>query len=404
MKSFLDLDKNLQLRLVIVFLGSFSYGTVFSSMTIYYNMYMGLALTGLLLALMSLASFIAGLVAGHLADRLGRKPAVVGGVILQVLGAIMALASNSPLGVNPWTTYFAFMLISIGFSSISTAGNAMIIDLSDASNRKTVFALDYWAQNLSVIFGAAIGAWLFKHYFFELLWILLATILIELWIVVFPMTETLPKDFEASRENIFHAYMTVAKDKTYMIFLVANILSISVIFQFDNYLPIHLADQFQSFYLFGLEIYGQRMFTIYLIIACVIVVAFMGLVNRLTEGWKNLTGFKIGVVVMTVGMALSFLTVTWLPMVIAAVVYTIGEMIYTPNVQVIGADLMDPEKIGAYNGASFIRQPVGSIIAAGLVSLSAWVGSVGVSAIMSLLTILSILLASLAVRRHEKGL
>ena len=37
MKEFWNLDKNLQLRLGIVFLGAFSYGTVFSSMTIYWS-------------------------------------------------------------------------------------------------------------------------------------------------------------------------------------------------------------------------------------------------------------------------------------------------------------------------------------------------------------------------------
>lgn len=402
MKSFLSLEKNLQLRLVLVFLGSFSYGTVFSSMTIYYAHYMGAALTGALLALSSVGSFLSGLIAGHQADRLGRRPVLAAGVWLQLLGALIALASNSPIWVvNPWTTYAGFFLIGLGFSAINTAGNAMIIDLSELSNRKIVFSLDYWAQNLSIIFGAALGAWLFKSYFFELLIILLVTIVLTLLIALFKMTETLSADAEPQNENIIQSYLTVAKDRTYMIFLLANTLSISVIYQFDNYLPIHLAMTFQTFTIFNFEIYGQRMFTLYLVIACVLVVLFMGLVNHLTQHLSNLRGFVIGVIFMTAGMGYSFLTQTWLPIVISAVLYTIGEMIYTPAVQVIGTELMDPDKIGAYNGASFIRQPLGSIIASAMVSASAVIHSAGVTLVMSLLTLVSILLCLQAVRRNN---
>ena len=49
------------------------------------------------------------------------------------------------------------------------------IDASNAENRKVVFMLDYWAQNLSVILGAALGAWLFRPAFEALLVILLLT-------------------------------------------------------------------------------------------------------------------------------------------------------------------------------------------------------------------------------------
>ena len=68
MKEFWNLDKNLQLRLGIVFLGAFSYGTVFSSMTIYYNQHLGSAITGILLSLSAVATFVAGILAGFFAD------------------------------------------------------------------------------------------------------------------------------------------------------------------------------------------------------------------------------------------------------------------------------------------------------------------------------------------------
>lgn len=143
MKEFWNLDKNLQLRLGIVFLGAFSYGTVFSSMTIYYNQHLGSAITGILLALSAVATFVAGILAGFFADRNGRKPVMVFGTVIQLLGALLAIASNLPGHVNPWSTFIAFLLISFAYNLVITAGNAMIIDASNAENRKVVFMLDY---------------------------------------------------------------------------------------------------------------------------------------------------------------------------------------------------------------------------------------------------------------------
>lgn len=403
MKDFLALEKNLKLRLAIVFLGSFSYGTIFSSMTIYYNQHLGAAVTGILLAISAVLSFVAGLISGHLSDLMGRKKVMIGAILLQIIGALIVAFVNSPIYVNPWLTFFGFQFISVGYMGLTTAGNAMIIDVTDLKNRKIVFALDYWAMNLAIIFGAAIGAWLFKSYFFELVLILLAEILLTLLLAGGFMSETFSgKSDKTKNESIFQAYQTVAKDKIYMIFLLANTLSLSVIMQFDNFLPVHLANSFITTYFAGFQIYGQRMLTIYLIFVCIIAISFMGIFNRLTAKWSNLTGFISGLILMTVGMGIAFLTQTWFPMLISGVVYTIGEIIYTPSVQTIGANMMDPDKIGAYNGASSLRQPLSSMLAAALVSVSPFVKAFGVTSLMSLLAILAIIFCTISFRKFSR--
>ena len=57
---------------------------------------------------------------------------MVFGTIIQLLGAALAIASNLPGNVNPWSTFIAFLLISFGYNFVITAGNAMIIDASNA--------------------------------------------------------------------------------------------------------------------------------------------------------------------------------------------------------------------------------------------------------------------------------
>jgi len=213
--------------------------------------------------------------------------------LIQLLGALLAIASNLPGHVNPWSTFIAFLLISFGYNLVITAGNAMIIDASNAENRKVVFMLDYWAQNLSVILGAALGAWLFRPAFEALLVILLLTVLVSFFLTTFVMTETFRPIVKAKEEaeNIFQTYKTVLQDETYMIFMGANIATTFIIMQFDNFLPVHLSNSFKTITFWGFEIYGQRMLTIYLILACVLVVLLMTTLNRLTKDWSHQKGF-----------------------------------------------------------------------------------------------------------------
>ena len=57
---------------------------------------------------MKVATFVAGILAGFFADRNGRKPVMVFGTVIQLLGALLAIASNLPGHVNPWSTFIAF--------------------------------------------------------------------------------------------------------------------------------------------------------------------------------------------------------------------------------------------------------------------------------------------------------
>lgn len=411
MKAFWSLKRNIQIRILIVFLASFSYGTVFSSMTIYYNQHLGATITGIFLAISSVATFVSGLLAGFWADKFGRKPVMIWGTSIQVLGSVGALLANVPGHANPWLTFLGFLLISFGFNFDVTAGSAMIIDDSTPENRKTVFMLNYWAQNLSVIIGAALGAWLFKPAFFVLLLILVFTMVVTLLIVFFMLTESFyPQKIKSSlfvstdkkKESVFESYKMVLSDKTYVIFILANILTTMIIMQFDSFLPVHLSNSFKTITFFGFEIYGQRMLTIYLILACVLVVLLMTTLNRLTKDWSHKKGFILGSLFMAMGMIFSFLTTTFTPIFIAGIIYTLGEIVYTPSVQTLGADLMNPEKIGAYNGLGAIRMPIASILAGLLVSISPIIKATGVSLVLALTEILAIILVIIAVNRHQK--
>ena len=116
MTTFMRLNRTLKLRILMTFIGVLGYSTVGSSMTIYYNHYLGAAITGVLLIISSVSSFFIGLYGGHLADRHGRRPILLIGSTISVAGALIAVFSNSPIFQNPWTTFVGFFLLNFGFS------------------------------------------------------------------------------------------------------------------------------------------------------------------------------------------------------------------------------------------------------------------------------------------------
>lgn len=405
MKAFMKLNRTLKLRILMTFISVLGYSTVGSSMTIYYNHYMGAAMTGILLIISSVSSFGVGLYGGHLADKHGRRPIILIGSAISVLGASLALLSNSPLLQNPWTTFIGFFLLNFGFSFESAADNAMIIDVSDHSNRKYVYGLTYWIINVSITFGAAISGWFFRDHLFDLLLGLLVAQVVNAAIKYFLIAESFvptPQE-KAKKENFFQNYRAVTKDHLFLLYIFALILNKMIFGNVDYYLPVHLADSFQTTTIFGIEIYGQRMLTLFLMINTIIIIFSMTVVNQLTAKWSERKSLMVGAALQGLGFAVAFLLNSLVPLILVAIVLTIGEMILVPASQSLRADLMNQDKIGTYSGFTTITDPIGAVLSGSLVSLSVYIHHTGVAFVMILVTILLVMSFNQVMRMKKQS-
>lgn len=393
MKEFMALNNNLKLRMLTVFLAVMLSSSVGPNMTIYYAKYFGAGLTGVLLIIVSVVGFIAGLYGGHLADVHGRKPMMIAGTLLSLVGFALAAAMNSPLGHYPVPTFFGFLIAQVGGAITSPAEEAMVIDVSTPENRRYVYALIYWIINVSVMIGAALGGWFFRDYLFELLLGMIVVTLINLAIITLLMTESYTPDhtLTASPWQAVRGYLGVLSDHRYVLFLIGMILSGIVTGQLGYYLAVHLGNDFHTVYLFGIEIYGQRMLSGVTLINTAIIIPFMSLVTHLTRGWSLRRAYSIGMILQTLGFALACVFNTLWPIVSCAVLLTIGEMIVVPPSQTLRADLMDPEKIGTYSGAFSAVSPLTNVLCGAAVTLSTWLGHFGMGALFMLLGVLSVL-------------
>ncbi|KRM56150.1 MFS transporter [Lacticaseibacillus sharpeae] len=400
MQEFMQLNRNLKLRTLTVFLAALLNSSIFPNMTIYYSHYFGRFITGILLMLISGVSFVAGMYGGHLADVYGRKPIMLTGGLLLTTGYVIAAAANNPLLVSPQITFFAFLIASVGGSLADPAEQAMMIDASTAANRKFVYALIYWIINISVMLGAALGGWFFRDYLLELLLALIAVSLFNLAIVRFGMSETMTEATQTSSSvwGALKSYLNVLADRRYMLFIIGSVLLAIVTRQPDYYLAVHLGADFHTTTLFGITIYGQRMLSIVTLVNTVMIVTMMSLFTRLTDKWSLVKANAVGAVLFAVGFAFSFVTSTLWPLIAAAVILTLGEMISVPANQTLRADMMNPAKIGAYSGLMSVVSPIAAIFAGLLVSASSIFGNYGMAVLMLIFGGLSILATTKAAR------
>ena len=403
MKDFFGLHPTLKIRLIMNFFGTLCFSTVGGSMTIYYNKYMGAGITGLLLVISSVMVFLVGLYAGHLSDVQGRRPVMIFSTAITGFGGALATFANSSFYFNPWVTFLGFLIINFGFGFFNTASQAMIVDLTTSENRRVVYSIQYWIINFAIMIGSGLSGWFFRDY---LVWLLLAITIEEIvscLVVIFWIDESFNPDTQQHKQesNIIKAYFTVAKDRIFMYYLFASVFIAMIFNQIDYYLPVHLSDSFSTTRILGLELYGQRMLTLFLLINTLIIVLFMSKMNQLTKNWSRSTGITLGIFLQGLGFIIAFLghNLSW--EVTAAVVATLGEMILVPFSQALRADLMEGDHVGTYTGAFSVTQPVASVLSGVLVSLSALYGNIGMAIFMGIIILLSILPSLRAIRMHE---
>lgn len=406
MKEFLTLPKQLQWRLELSFLSIVLGSAIFPFMSMYYVAYFGAFITGMLVIITQICSFVAILYGGHLSDSMGRKKVADIGNLGVVLGYVLTTLANIPGHVMPLLTFVGIFIVEIMSNFNHPAYDAMIIDLTNESNRRYVYTINYWLINVAVMLGAGIAGAFYDHHFFELLIAMTAIALFTFLIMRLKFAETRPSDFVFEHGkgvlSTLANYGDVIKDKAFIVYTMGTILFASVWAQIDNYVAVHYKTIYQPSQLFGFEVTGAKLLSLTVLINTVMIVFLMTTANRLTRQMKLIPQLILGSAIFASGLFSAFTFKSLLPILISAVVYTIGEMINVPASQVLRAQMMDENKIGSYSGFISIAQPLGIVLAGGMVSLSQFTGVIGVQIVFALVATTGVFLIVKAAKMHEQ--
>ncbi|HEV3129467.1 MAG TPA: MFS transporter [Solirubrobacteraceae bacterium] len=140
---------------------------------------------GVVIGAFSVSAIVVRPWAGHLADRRGRKPAVLGGTLLTGLAGTLLLTSASlPMVLA------SRLVMGAGEGLLFTAGSAWIVDLAPADRQgQTIglFGLSVWG---GMALGPLIGDQLLRLAGYDAVWVMMALVPLAGGLVAWRLTET----------------------------------------------------------------------------------------------------------------------------------------------------------------------------------------------------------------------
>ena len=135
-------------------MNSFGNGVVFPFLAIYLHNVrgFGIATAGIAIAISSVAQLLTGIAVGPIIDRVGARPVLASGLILQAAGFGLL-----PLVRTPWHAYALLAIEGIGSAGFWPSQSTLISKLTPAARLHAAFAQQRVTMNLGVGLGGLVG-------------------------------------------------------------------------------------------------------------------------------------------------------------------------------------------------------------------------------------------------------
>ncbi|GII75968.1 MFS transporter [Sphaerisporangium rufum] len=328
---------------------------------------MSLAAAGVVLAVFGMGSLVSQLVAGWLADRIGRRATLAGAMVATAAG-MLALGYSTSLPA----IVAVMALLGLVLDAYRPASQALVADLIPAHDRPRAFGLLFWAINLGFAVAMVAGGWLAQDGFLWLFWIDALTSLIFGLLVWRAVPETRPA--AGQRPGGFR---DVLGDRLMLAFVVISLLYTFVYLQAFTTLPLAITGQGLPTSAYGLA----------LAVNGVLIVVVQPLVSDRLARYDPGRTLAAGMAVVGVGFGLMALATTTTVYAATVAVWTLGEVMTAGMAGAVVAALAPAHLRGRYNGVYGFAWSVGGLLApligtrllaAGQVTLWTVVGAAGV--------------------------
>jgi MFS family permease len=328
-----------------------SFVAVFLALHLTQALGMSEATAGWIVGCWGFGSWIASPIGGVMADRAGRRPTMLFGLAANGV-VVLAIAFVSDAAA-------LFCLAFLGGATQQLyipAASAAVADVVSPDDRPRAYGLIYWAVNLGLAIGFAIGGVVPGHY----LWLLFiadaCTTFICALLIAWRVSETRPAGLD--HEPMLTGLGRVATDGTFMIFVGLHLAALVVFTQFQLALPLDMNSHGQ----------GSRAFAWLMAFNCAGVVALQPWLaprlqrfdgSRLLAVSAVLFGVGYGLNALVPGIAQSLAEVglgsadiwRFALYLVGAAFWTVGEVVGFPVASALVADLAPVELRGGYQGA-----------------------------------------------------
>ncbi|MGA9225987.1 MAG: MFS transporter [Mesobacillus sp.] len=302
-------------------------------------------LIGLTIGISPLAGVVGGFLGGHLSDRFGRKPVMMGSLFSMSLIYFGFMIAETPV-------WFIVLnaLNGLSGSFFEPSGQALIADLTEKSKRMRAFSLRYTAINIGASVGPLLGAYLAvvsaKSAF------MVTGIMYFIYALIF---SGMMKKYNvgnrvsegAAKVTIASSLRIIGKDKALLYLVLGSIIINFGYSQIESNVPQYLESSLAN---------GVFVYSVMLSINAVMVVILQMPISHFAERFKTMQVMMAGAVFLSVGMMTFGFVSGWYTAILAILFVTIGEILIFPSSSYLVDQLATDELRGTYFGAAQFRK------------------------------------------------
>ncbi|MCJ0875843.1 MFS transporter [Streptomyces sp. AP-93] len=272
-------------------------------------------------------------VGGLLADRIGRRPTML-------IGLIGSAVAQGALFLAPgvWTMAASALLLSTAGATVPPAAFAMLADAVDTGWRQKAYALFNWGVNIGTAVAGVLGGFLAAHGYWLLFAVDAGSALVYAAVVATRLREPART---APAKTAGLGYGVVLRDRLLLLLLPLLGIQLFVYSLTEVALPLAVRDS-------GLSpaVYGALA-----AVNAVLVVALQPFVTARLSGLPQLPVQAAGSALIAGGVALTGLADSVTGYVVSVVVWSLGELAVAGIAASLVADLAPADARGRYQGA-----------------------------------------------------
>lgn len=324
----------------------------FLSIYMYQQMSISMTMIGLAFFISTLSGAIASYIGGSLADKVGRKPLLIAGLILQVVAYILIGAALS-FNVSYW---IIVAVLSVAFfidGLYRPVPDVMIADITEPEKRVEVYGLIRVAFNIGVVVGPVMGGVLALVYMSYSTMFIIAAIGTAGYLLLALLMLRDTKPAEASEALRLTDIIDVAMDKPFLMFALLNCLLLIPYSQMYTLLSVY-----SSAYLGFNTVEIGGIFAV----SGLMVALFQFPISAAIKRYRMTSMLALCSVVFAIGFGMiagiSGVAMIYLSMVII----TLAEMLWAPSSAALQANMSPENRRGRYFGFGNLAGSLGFAI------------------------------------------
>jgi MFS family permease len=316
---------------------SIGMGMIWPFLTIYMRLKLDVPLATItsLLMLDSTMSIFSAFVAGHVADRFGRKGVLA--LSLFMMGVVYGLMSMAgTLGA-----FAVLMALRGAFVPMYRIGaDAMVADIIPGEGRAEAYSLLRTVNNIGIAIGPVVGGFIAaKSFTITFVICTICLVLFALMASIF-MKETMPaRSTRPVHSGVEGGLLKVFKDKLFMVFVAAFTMTGMANMLVFVLLPVYTKENFAL---------PESLNGFIMSINALMVVFLQFAVTRALRRWKPLTSLAVGSVFYGLGVGSMAFWHNFAGFAAGMAIMTIGELIVAPTSTTLAAGLAPADMRGRY--------------------------------------------------------